>query len=147
METPQTYNIRITNDENSVVIMRIISFSLTNQYYSINRIPDLHICAVTSCIRIARKRIYFINDNRQGLSILSVIILIKPCNLIVSYMNTVIHVSSIYLMTLHLITPLTSSGQFFLIKNIYIIKPPRNGHQAWSWSPKMAAISGSTVLF
>ena len=35
----------------------------------------------------------------KGSSILSVIILIKLCNLIVSYMTTVIHVNSIYLMT------------------------------------------------
>ena len=36
------YNIQITHDENSVVILRIIGFLCTNQYFFINMIPNIH---------------------------------------------------------------------------------------------------------
>ena len=47
--------IRIMHDGNGVVIMRIFGFSFTKQYFSINRIPNVHIYVVASCIRTERK--------------------------------------------------------------------------------------------
>ena len=45
----------------------------TNQYFSINRIPNVHTHVVTSNIRIKGKSIWFSNDTRKSSSILSVI--------------------------------------------------------------------------
>ena len=38
-----SFNMRITHDRNSVVIKRNLRFSCSNQYFSVNRIPNVHI--------------------------------------------------------------------------------------------------------
>ena len=55
----------ITHDGNNIVIKRIMNFWCTLQYFSISRIPNVHIYIVASYILIKGKIIWFFNISQK----------------------------------------------------------------------------------